>query len=334
MNNWYSIHGAVQGRGHVEHGIPCQDKTAACSADGCHAAVLADGAGSARLSHHGAERVSSYMARYLCGNFGDLYAMQDAGAATRKITAALTAQLALLAKEHDCGPKDLASTLLAVAVKDGRYIIIHLGDGVIAYRRNGILRAATIPDNGEFANTTTFTTSRKAAESMQLMKGSLGEIDGFALMSDGSSASLYDKRRKSPAPVLGKIMDYCCYYAADTMQEWLVESLEEAVKPCTSDDCSLAFLAAEPVGHCGVPHLPFAEQCSLVGLPPHRPDTRRRLRKAMAVLAALQQSPLAGRELARRTHIRAKHLHRPLQILLQARLVKKLPCGRMAACTR
>lgn len=318
----------------MKKGIPCQDKTATYSADGCHAAVLADGAGSARLSHHGAERVCSYMSRHLCREFENLYAMHDAGQATLQIAAGLTAQISMLAAELECAPADLASTLLAVAVKDGRYIIIHLGDGVIAYRKQGVLRVASLPDNGEFANTTTFTTSRSAAASMNVLKGCLGDIDGFALMSDGSSASLYDKRRKVPAAVLGKIMDYCTYYAGDTLQNWLQESLEEAVKPCTSDDCSLAFLAAEPAEYRGVPHLPRAEQCSLTGLPPHRADTGRRLRKAMAVLAALEHGPLTCKELGRCVHIRTKYLHRPLQILQQARMVKKLPCGRIAANTR
>lgn len=38
-----------------------------------------------------------------------------------------------LAQELDCLVKDLASTLLVVAVKNGKYLILHIGDGVIGY---------------------------------------------------------------------------------------------------------------------------------------------------------------------------------------------------------
>lgn len=332
MRNWYTTHGAVQGSGHAEHGLPCQDKTAARSENGCHVIVLADGAGSARLSHYGAERVCDYMSGYLCGNFDALFAMTNAAEVSRQLTEDIYAELCLLAEQLECEPRDLASTLLVAAVKDERYMIIHLGDGVIAYRKGGVLRTATRPDNGEFANTTTFTTSRNAS-AMQLLKGRLREIDGFALMSDGSAAGLYDKRRNLPAPVLGRIMDYCTYYAADAMEELLTESLECAVKACTRDDCSLAFLAAELTGYRGVILLPYGEQCQLLGLVPHKPHTRRRLKKALAVLDALQQGEQKLRELARRTRITPKYLSRPLQLLLQARLVKLLPEGRYASCT-
>ena len=42
---------------------------------------------------------------------------------------------------------------------------------------------------------------------MKMMKGQLNGITGFALMSDGTEESLYNKREKSLAPALKKIMD-------------------------------------------------------------------------------------------------------------------------------
>ena len=44
----------VQGRGHSKNQIPCQDKTKAIFENGTYVISLADGAGSAKLSHYGA----------------------------------------------------------------------------------------------------------------------------------------------------------------------------------------------------------------------------------------------------------------------------------------
>lgn len=54
---WRSVCCAAQGSGHRKSGVPCQDKTFRLDKNGVHIIVLSDGAGSARLSHFGAERV-------------------------------------------------------------------------------------------------------------------------------------------------------------------------------------------------------------------------------------------------------------------------------------
>ena len=54
---------------------------------------------------------------------------------------------------------DLASTLLFVAIKDNKFIMAHIGDGIIGYLKQDELKIATHPMNGEFINTTVFTTS-------------------------------------------------------------------------------------------------------------------------------------------------------------------------------
>lgn len=334
MENWNFIKAAVQGRGHVASGTPCQDKVCAMEENGCSVVALADGAGSARLSHHGAERAARCMCLHLCRHFDRMFMEADALAVKRRLTAKLTAQITLLSMELGCRTADLASTLLVAAVKDGRYILIHLGDGVIAYRRNGELRTASHPDNGEFANCTFFTTSPKALSKMNILKGHLNGIDGFALMSDGSAAGLYSKRQDRPAAVLGKIMDYCTYYQAEPLEEWLQESLADGVRTATTDDCSLAVLALENPAFSGMQELPMQTLCELTGIPPLQPGSRRRVRKLAAVLSVLQRGPLPNRVLARRAHIRSKYLHKQVDMLLQVHLVKKLPCGRHASCAK
>ncbi len=90
---------------------------------------------------------------------------------------------------------DFASTLLCVAVKNGQFIICHLGDGIIVARKNGKVVVASDPSNGEFANTTCFVTSADAAEQFKLKKGLTEGVDAFGLMSDGSEVSFYERAR-------------------------------------------------------------------------------------------------------------------------------------------
>ena len=102
----------------------------------------------------------------------------------------------------NCTVKDLASTLLFVAVKDDKFILGHLGDGVIGYLKNNCLKTASLPNNGEFSNETYFSTSKDASSHMKLAKGSVRDIDGFVLMSDGTADSFYNKKEKKLCDIL------------------------------------------------------------------------------------------------------------------------------------
>ncbi|MDR2522727.1 MAG: protein phosphatase 2C domain-containing protein [Synergistaceae bacterium] len=52
-----------------------------------------------------------------------------------------------------------------------RGLIVHIGDGIIGYLDGAELKIASLPDNGEFSNVTTFVTSNEAAVSMRLFSG-------------------------------------------------------------------------------------------------------------------------------------------------------------------
>lgn len=121
------------GVSHVQEGTVCQDKTHMLRQNGVMAFALADGAGSARLSHFGAETVTERVCGLLCGEFDRLYAMTAPEEAKKYIIGELLAALEQTAGTLECQLRDLASTLLAVAVCGERYIIMHVGDGVIGY---------------------------------------------------------------------------------------------------------------------------------------------------------------------------------------------------------
>lgn len=238
MIMWNIVQCAVQGRSHVKSGTPCQDKVYSCSKNKCDVIALADGAGSAKYSHFGAERITQVMGDAICENFDVLFNENDGAAVKRKLIDDITLCLDDMAKEIECERKDLASTFLLAAVCEERYIIIHIGDGVIGYLKDDELKVASHPENDEFANVTYFTTSKNVLSKINILKGNLGNINGFALMSDGTEFSFYDKRKKSLCEALKKIMlesrNSCTKLNAD-----VEEFFETQIKQRTNDDCSL-----------------------------------------------------------------------------------------------
>lgn len=240
---WNLLDSTRQGRSHVKQGTPCQDKTYCQSYDDAYVITLADGAGSARLSHYGAECVTKCIADELGLHFESYWDETEARIAKERLFLEISESLQQIVEQHDCQLKDLASTLLAVAVKDERYIILHLGDGVVGYSKEGVLKVASAPNNGEFANTTVFTTSSNACSQMKVFRGQLNGITGFLLMSDGPEACLYDKKNNALANGLLQIFKDASGEDLEEVAKGIDDAMDTVITKHTLDDCSLAFMA-------------------------------------------------------------------------------------------
>lgn len=318
---WKVIQGAVQGRGHTKELIPCQDKTYYVTQNGAVAAALADGAGSAKLSHFGAEHISKYISEYLTEHFEELFANTDGAAVKKMLDANIKNQINALAKKLNCEPRDLASTLLAVALKDGRYILLHFGDGVIGYSRYGEIKTASKPENGEFVNTTVFTTSEEALATMKLLKGNLNGIDGFILMSDGVEASLYNKRNNKLSDAFGRIIRIMKYVPAEKVEEQLTESLFSVVRNATTDDCSIIIMADVGDIFTGYLSLNHNERMALLELNPGQRNSSIRFKHCDEILEALI-SPQYVNSLARQVHIKQKFIMKYVNHLMELNYVE------------
>lgn len=317
---WYSVDCAVQGLGHEKTDTPCQDKTCAVTADGISVIALADGAGSASMSHFGAEAVVKKTAEILCSQFDEYFAEEDGAKVKTNLHKELFSELITHAEELGCEYKDLASTMLVVAVKDGKYIIAHIGDGVIGYLKNGELKVASEPSNGEFSNETVFVTSPNALHEMKMMKGDIGEVSGFVLMSDGTEASLYNRRDKYLAPVLKKIIRLCTILPENVVKNQLQKSLETVIRNATQDDCSIAILAKSN-GEERYYDLPEREKLTLLQINADAPNAKKRLKRYEDILNMLQ-SPHSRVQLARKFYIKPKHIKKHLDMLIQLGLVE------------
>lgn len=318
---WNAIQCAVQGRGHAKTDTPCQDKTYVLVSDEANVVALADGAGSAKMSHYGAEYVTNYICKKLLQDFDIYFSEEDGAVIKRKIINDLLTGLNQIATEHECEVKDLASTLLVAAVKDGKYILIHIGDGVIGYLKNSELKIASQPENGEFVNTTVFVTSKDVLQTMKILKGKLCTINGFVLMSDGTEASLYNKREKTLAPVLRRLMKLSQIMDSSCLENEIRKSFDGVIKEATTDDCSIVLLVEEDYSFRGYNELSKTEKGELLGFSVNNQDRKRCKRYDDILHFLLVPSALA--EVSRRLHLKKKYSIRHLEYLMERNLIVK-----------
>lgn len=321
---WRSVCREAQGRGHRKMQLPCQDKTCSLSENGVNVIALADGAGSERFSHYGAERVVRCVTALLVSRFQEYFECDDGRQVKKQIVAELMRELANEAERQCCEVRALAATLLFAAVKGDGFILGHIGDGVLGYLEGAELKVASAPDNGEFSNVTTFVTSAKALSSMRLYKGCINDISAFVLMSDGSGQSLYNNRNGTLAKGVKRLMYRTCLLNRDVMEEQLGKVLSSALVKNTQDDCSVAILA-RPVGQL----IPF-EKLSLLGrmrlyeIPSDARNARKRAERFDEILRLLGDGPCSLSRIAKKIHLPEKHTVKRMGSLEKIALVKKI----------
>lgn len=301
---WNAIHKEVQGRGHIVSGTPCQDKTFSMVANGVHAIALADGAGSAKLSHFGAQETVKCICEEMSSHFHDYFNSEDAAAIKVKLIALIRSRLQALQESLDCELKDLASTLLFAVVKDDSYILGHLGDGVIGFLKNGEVKVASAPENGEFVNTTIFTTSKGAERALKLIKGKLNGIRGFILMSDGPEACLYNKRETSLSKAVVRMMEDCILLESEAVGDGLSEGLGTQIRTKTIDDCSIAFLFDDRDEFAGYSSLQKKERVRLLNL---KPETANRVLSHYDVLLRMAEFHADLKTASKEIHLKPKY---------------------------
>ena len=318
---WKIIGTAVQGRGHIKKDIPVQDKIFHLKGD-VNVIALADGAGSAKLSHYGAQCVVETICQTLHQQFDTIYTQEDITVAQQYIINTLLEELQKLADTHGEPIKEFASTLLCVAVKNEKGLIIHLGDGEIGAVRDGELLEISSASNGEFANATFFVTSSNSAYKMKLFKSSnILKFSSIFLMSDGAAESFYSKQYKRFSEVLKSIFHKATYLPESLMNDMLHDSFESYVKMKTTDDC--AFIGMTLVDNSGheFAKLPFEERKQL--LLPFTDRKRFSIGKSERILENLHE-PLTIHQLQRKLGVKQKYLQSSLAVLAEMQVIDRL----------
>lgn len=314
---WKTIECCVQGSGHISTGTPCQDKTISVTENEVTSIALADGAGSAILSDMGAETAVRSMCEYICQHFDELSANADGVAVKKQLLQEVNDRLLEVAVQQGCLLEDLASTLLLVAIKKETFIMMHIGDGVIGYTKEGKVKVASKPANGEYSNETYFTTSPDAIRTMSLIKGNLQEIDGFILMSDGTEMSLYDKGTNTLAPVIGRIFSMLSFLPKDVVSAKVEDSMRTVIHDATADDCSIAIVARTKEMKDGFASLDPMDQMKILGIDEGKAKP---LYKVARVLEILDRTR-GIEDISRRLRVKKVYLKDTLSIGLGAGLI-------------
>lgn len=262
------------------------------------------------------------LAELVADRFAQYQECEDAEAVRQEMLSVLRYELAEEAKKHSCEMHDLACTLLLAAVSEERFLLVHIGDGVIGYLDGDTLKVASVPDNGEFANETTFVTSDKAAETMRLFKGELRDKAAFVLMSDGTEHSLYHKPSRALADILTDVIQRACLIRADVLQRQLADTFASVVCPRTQDDCSIAILTRPGKALRTADQLSVEERRRLYHIQRARAHTARRIRRYDAMLVLLEQ-PHSLRQIAVKIHLNPRYTKQRLGQLEQLGLIEQ-----------
>jgi len=249
---WFAADSSVVGSAHLRTSPPkpCQDAAIADVA-GRALAVLADGAGSAVVSHIGAAAVVAGVRR-LCRTLeNDLAATLDTESGTQGQAEVLALQIVVhakgilddLAEAHLRGPEDFRCTLLVWLAGRQRALWLKVGDGVLVAEADGECNCIGPAGKGEFANQTCFIGPR-----LENSQWAWGEIDatrlsGLAAMSDGAAERLVANDASRVSPAIGKLLRGIAGTQVGRREVFSLLAEADFWKGTSGDDKSLAMIA-------------------------------------------------------------------------------------------
>lgn len=202
---WKQVDVKTVGTSHISKNIPCQDSTHYLFKNGVKVMALADGAGSRKLSHIGSEIVVTSICDFISQNFESFFIklenhddkINNNIEVKKKIVDHVQKKLFDYASNNNNTDVDaLASTLLFFAFSKDRYILGHIGDGIIGTLKqsdvNYEIETASFPENGNAANITFFVTNQDVLKHIRITAGYNKMLNGIVLMSDGPEEAFFD----------------------------------------------------------------------------------------------------------------------------------------------
>lgn len=256
FTKWRHAQSVRIGVDHIESNMPCQDNAFYLCKNGVHVLSLSDGAGSKKYSQIGSDTVTKSICSYIVQEFDSLLmisetygkTLEDIEDSKRIVKNSIFNHLKkeLIEKvTPEITFEDLACTLLFVAIKGDRFIMGHIGDGVIAGLFNSgkseSLKVLSHPENGEQINITFFLTDPDAIDHLRITTGSFHNLSGILLMSDGPEEVLYNSLNGLHANCLKLFQNFNKYTCAK-YDQILEKFLSTQVAKFSYDDLSMNML--------------------------------------------------------------------------------------------
>ena len=197
--NWRIAKASIVGTGHAQTATPCQDSHYVMHLGNHLVVAVSDGLGSAALSHEGSRiacsaAVDAIAEAYDAHNDMPLIAastdasvnphvryektLTDAFGAARDAIEREAARTNRSLREYGC-------TLLVAVICEEAWYGMHVGDGtIVGLYADQSAKTLSVPENGEFINSTTPLTSTDYTTHMRYSHGT-ERLAGVALLSDG-----------------------------------------------------------------------------------------------------------------------------------------------------
>lgn len=245
MVNWKIISHTMVGSSHQEQGKGCEDVIRFATNEDMAVISLADGAGSFSKAFEGATIVTEKCSKWLFNHFEWAYNCRENELKHSLLYDIIRKNLSRRSRKEKIPFKEYSSTLLFAAIKNNKYIVGHIGDGVVGITISGENIVLSEPERGEFANNTYFTTSPRASKHFRLHRGTITNIDSIFLMSDGSADCLYNQSDNTFAPAISKFalsLAKASEGEIDQVNNSLSDIMEQHFRSRTNDDCSFIML--------------------------------------------------------------------------------------------
>lgn len=251
MHPWRVAKAAGTGTSHSADSVPCQDSHLVdFVGDPGNVEFLliavADGAGSAKMSHEASKTACNAAISHLKFN---PEALRDCGSmetCLRESFAIARQEIEDLAKREAIELRELATTLLVAAVGPEHAAFGQVGDGAVVWGDPGRLRLSVWPEQAAL-NLTDFLTSAPLEETLRLTV-ERSAVRRIACMTDGLAPILLDFKAKAPhAPIFERLFT-TCQAAPDPsdLSEDLKRFLEsDHVNDRTDDDKTLVLAVIE-----------------------------------------------------------------------------------------
>lgn len=309
------------GIGHIEHNKNCEDNVCSYTAkDGVASISLSDGAGSYRYAEIGSKITSEIAATFMADKFDRLYGL-DSDTIADYVLHEVLIPLKDVAKEKNEELFQFSATLLCVATHpDGRYIVIHVGDGaIVGLRNDNECEVVSVYDHDGPANQTTFVTV--PGTDFFVKKGN-GDYVSFVLMSDGPEDFLVNELGASTRV---RLMQQLAFFLdEDAMKRQLESLVKLLVNNGMDDDASFAII-------CDVKRVSDL----LIGLSPEfrtmlfsldKDLSENKKKRARQILDIVAEAPngVTLHDLTRKIHVHSKGIaKKKIDFLCSMNLIKQ-----------
>jgi hypothetical protein len=249
----YVFGASVVGPLHVQKSIPCQDACAFESLPPESAVIaVADGLGSASRSDIGATeavRVAVQTAKEMI--LGQQIEESKLGGVVRAAVASARKAIEDKAIEEQCSVRDLACTIIVVAIRGDSMTVAHIGDGAVVASTVDGLRIISPPGESEYANEVVPLTSKDWEESLRIVPLVTG-VQCLGVFTDGCQRAALRKSADGLQPFdrfLGPIFSFAQELEDLAEGEEEIRALLSSQKICdNSEDDKTLILAVVKKG--------------------------------------------------------------------------------------